>query len=87
MDKYANDFTEGRENIYAIEKLPEEEVQALDFESEFMGESIRENSDDEKDPIEEFLVEYQEESHLEEVLPQETSSKDLFKNKNMHKNA
>ncbi|MBW0576066.1 hypothetical protein O181_115781 [Austropuccinia psidii MF-1] len=51
-----------------------------------MGDSIREHSDDDQDPKEEFLVEYQEETQLEmqdlkleEGILQDTSSKNLCK--------
>ncbi|MBW0469443.1 hypothetical protein O181_009158 [Austropuccinia psidii MF-1] len=51
-----------------------------------MGDAIREHSDDEKDPKEEFLVEYQEETQLEikylqfeEGMPQYTANKNLCK--------
>ncbi|MBW0466752.1 hypothetical protein O181_006467 [Austropuccinia psidii MF-1] len=49
-----------------------------------MGDAIREKSDDDKDPIEEFLVKYQEGIHLEiwdiqlqAGIPQDTSNKNL----------
>ncbi|MBW0485253.1 hypothetical protein O181_024968 [Austropuccinia psidii MF-1] len=52
-----------------------------------MGDSIRENSDEEQDPREEFLVEYQEETpleiqeiQLEAGMPQDTANKRLCKN-------
>ncbi|MBW0475867.1 hypothetical protein O181_015582 [Austropuccinia psidii MF-1] len=51
-----------------------------------MGDAIREQSDEEKDPREEFLVEYQEETpleiqdiQLEAGIPQDTSNKNLCK--------
>ncbi|MBW0488742.1 hypothetical protein O181_028457 [Austropuccinia psidii MF-1] len=51
-----------------------------------MGNVIRENSDDNQNPIKQFLVDYQEETQLEiqEInleagLPQETSNRSLFK--------
>ncbi|MBW0566421.1 hypothetical protein O181_106136 [Austropuccinia psidii MF-1] len=51
-----------------------------------MGDAIRELSDDDQDPKEEFLVEYQEETpleiqdiQLEEGMPQDTANKNLFK--------
>ncbi|MBW0502950.1 hypothetical protein O181_042665 [Austropuccinia psidii MF-1] len=51
-----------------------------------MGDAIRENSDYYQDAIEESLMDYQEETHLEiqEIhleagLPQETENKSLFK--------
>ncbi|MBW0519178.1 hypothetical protein O181_058893, partial [Austropuccinia psidii MF-1] len=52
-----------------------------------MGDAIREHSDEEQDPREEFLVEYQEEKtleiqdiQLEAGMPQDTSNKNLCKN-------
>ncbi|MBW0465289.1 hypothetical protein O181_005004 [Austropuccinia psidii MF-1] len=64
-----------KKKIYSIGKLPE------DSESDSMGDAIRENSDYDLSPIQEFLVEYQEETqfklqdiNLEEVLPQETGT-------------
>ncbi|MBW0469749.1 hypothetical protein O181_009464 [Austropuccinia psidii MF-1] len=51
-----------------------------------MGDAIREQSDEEQDPREEFIVEYQEETPLEiqdiqlqEVMPQDTANKNLCK--------
>ncbi|MBW0484659.1 hypothetical protein O181_024374 [Austropuccinia psidii MF-1] len=51
-----------------------------------MGDAIREISDDDQDPIEEFLVEYHKETQieiqeikLESGLPQDTSNKNLCK--------
>ncbi|MBW0523848.1 hypothetical protein O181_063563 [Austropuccinia psidii MF-1] len=51
-----------------------------------MGDAIREESDDEQNPKERFLVEYQEETpleiqdiHLEAGMPQDTANKNLFK--------
>ncbi|MBW0490718.1 hypothetical protein O181_030433 [Austropuccinia psidii MF-1] len=57
---YDNSFPKAKKKSYVIDKLPEE-----DYESESMGDAIRENSDDGQDPKEEFLVEYQEETKLE----------------------
>ncbi|MBW0468496.1 hypothetical protein O181_008211 [Austropuccinia psidii MF-1] len=37
-----------KKKIYSIEQVPEEEIQAEDSESYSMGDSIRENSDDDK---------------------------------------
>ncbi|MBW0479020.1 hypothetical protein O181_018735 [Austropuccinia psidii MF-1] len=52
-----------------------------------MGDAIREQSDEEQDPREEFLVEYQEETpleikdiQLEAGMPQDTANKNLCKN-------
>ncbi|MBW0463789.1 hypothetical protein O181_003504 [Austropuccinia psidii MF-1] len=65
-----------------VREFPEEEIQAEYSESESMGDSIRENSDYYQDPIEEFVVEYQEETQLEVQdikqeagLPQATAKK------------
>ncbi|MBW0586891.1 hypothetical protein O181_126606, partial [Austropuccinia psidii MF-1] len=51
-----------------------------------MGDAIREQSDEEQDPREEFLVDYQEETpleiediQLEAGMPQDTANKDLCK--------
>ncbi|MBW0486947.1 hypothetical protein O181_026662 [Austropuccinia psidii MF-1] len=51
-----------------------------------MGDAIREPSDDDQEPREELLVEYQEETpleiqdiQLEAVMPQDTSNKNLCK--------
>ncbi|MBW0588825.1 hypothetical protein O181_128540 [Austropuccinia psidii MF-1] len=51
-----------------------------------MGDAIREPSDDDQDPREEFLVEYQEEPplkiqdiQLEEGMPQDTANRNLCK--------
>ncbi|MBW0472567.1 hypothetical protein O181_012282 [Austropuccinia psidii MF-1] len=45
--------------------FPEEESLKEDSESENMGNAIREHSDDEQDPKEEFLVKYRDETPLE----------------------
>ncbi|MBW0492273.1 hypothetical protein O181_031988 [Austropuccinia psidii MF-1] len=72
--------------FYAIEQVPEEESPKEDYESDFMGDLIREKSDEDQDPREEFLVECKEETqleiqniHLEAGMPQETSNKNLCK--------
>ncbi|MBW0557770.1 hypothetical protein O181_097485 [Austropuccinia psidii MF-1] len=51
-----------------------------------MGDAIREQSDDDQDPREEFLAEYKEETpleiqdiHLEAGVPQDTANKNLCK--------
>ncbi|MBW0480632.1 hypothetical protein O181_020347 [Austropuccinia psidii MF-1] len=49
---------EAKKNVYAIEKVPEEESPTEDSESDSMGDAIREPSDDDQDPREELLVEY-----------------------------
>ncbi|MBW0572460.1 hypothetical protein O181_112175 [Austropuccinia psidii MF-1] len=76
-----------RKKVYAIEKVPEEESPTDDSESDSMGAAIREQSDNDQDPREEFLVEYQEETpleiqdiQLEADIPQNTANKNLCKN-------
>ncbi|MBW0554705.1 hypothetical protein O181_094420 [Austropuccinia psidii MF-1] len=54
-----------KKKVHSIEKVPEEESPTEDSESDSMGDAIREQSDEEQDPTEEFLVEYQEEIPLE----------------------
>ncbi|MBW0558803.1 hypothetical protein O181_098518 [Austropuccinia psidii MF-1] len=64
----------------------EEESPTEDSESDSIGDVIREQSDDDQDPREEFLVEYQEETpleiqdiQLEAGMPQDTANKNLCK--------
>ncbi|MBW0567272.1 hypothetical protein O181_106987 [Austropuccinia psidii MF-1] len=85
-DHYANNCPKAKKKVYAIEKVPEEEFQTEDSESDAMGDAIREQSDEEQDPREEFLVECQEANpleiqdiQLEEGMPQDTASKNLCK--------
>ncbi|MBW0473227.1 hypothetical protein O181_012942 [Austropuccinia psidii MF-1] len=63
-DHYANKCPKAKKKVYAIEQFPEEESPAEDSESDPMGDAIREQSDEDQDPREEFLVEYQEETPL-----------------------
>ncbi|MBW0532702.1 hypothetical protein O181_072417 [Austropuccinia psidii MF-1] len=56
-DHYANNCPKAKKKAYAIEKVPEEESPTEDSDSEYMGDAIREHSDDDQDPREEFLVE------------------------------
>ncbi|MBW0524117.1 hypothetical protein O181_063832 [Austropuccinia psidii MF-1] len=79
-------LSKGKEKVYAIEKVPDEESPTEDSESYSMGDAIREQSYDDQDPREEFLVEYQEETpleiqdiQLEAGLPQDTANKNLGK--------
>ncbi|MBW0505093.1 hypothetical protein O181_044808 [Austropuccinia psidii MF-1] len=74
--------------VYAIAQVPDEESSTEDSESDSMYDDIREESDDDQDPREEFLVEYQEETQiriqdiqLEAGMPQDTGNKNLFKHK------
>ncbi|MBW0575593.1 hypothetical protein O181_115308 [Austropuccinia psidii MF-1] len=83
-DYYANNCPKAKKKVYAIEKVPEEESPTEDSESDSMGDSIRDLSDDDQDPKEEFLVEYQEETpleiqeiQLEAGMPQDTANKNL----------
>ncbi|MBW0471079.1 hypothetical protein O181_010794 [Austropuccinia psidii MF-1] len=64
-DRYANRCTKAKKKVYAIEQVPKKESPTKDSEADSMGVAIREKSDDEQDPREEFLVEYQEETQLE----------------------
>ncbi|MBW0559081.1 hypothetical protein O181_098796 [Austropuccinia psidii MF-1] len=86
-DHYANNCPKAKKKVYAIEKVPEEESPTENSDSDSMGDSIRQQSDEEQDPREEFLVEYQEETpleiqdiQLEEGMPQDTANKNLCKN-------
>ncbi|MBW0484505.1 hypothetical protein O181_024220 [Austropuccinia psidii MF-1] len=58
-DHYANSFPKEKK------KFPEEESPTEHSESDSMGDSIKEQSDDDQDPREPFLVEYQEETQIE----------------------
>ncbi|MBW0582282.1 hypothetical protein O181_121997 [Austropuccinia psidii MF-1] len=85
-DHYPNNCPKAKKKVYAIEKVPQEESPTEDSESDSMGDAIREPSDDDQDPREEFLVEYQEETpleiqdiHLEAGMPQDTANKNLCK--------
>ncbi|MBW0570381.1 hypothetical protein O181_110096 [Austropuccinia psidii MF-1] len=86
IDHYANNCPKAKKRIYGIEKVPEEESPTEDSESDSMGDTIREQFDDDQDPREEFLVEYQEATpleiqdiQLEAGMPQDTVNKNLFK--------
>ncbi|MBW0467286.1 hypothetical protein O181_007001 [Austropuccinia psidii MF-1] len=85
-EHYANSCPKAKKKVYAIEKVPEEESPTEDSDSDSMGDAIREQSDEEKDPREEFLVEYKEETpleiqdiQLEAGMPQDTANKNLCK--------
>ncbi|MBW0554950.1 hypothetical protein O181_094665 [Austropuccinia psidii MF-1] len=85
-DHYANNCPREKKKVYAIEQVPEEEFPTEDSDPDSMGDAIREPSDDDQDPREEFLVEYQEETpleiqdiQLEEGMPQDTANKNLCK--------
>ncbi|MBW0532781.1 hypothetical protein O181_072496 [Austropuccinia psidii MF-1] len=77
---YANNCPKAKKKVYVIEKVPEEDSPTEDSESDSMG------MPSEKDPREEFLVEYQEETpleiqdiQLEAGMPQDTTNKNLCK--------
>ncbi|MBW0490122.1 hypothetical protein O181_029837 [Austropuccinia psidii MF-1] len=85
-DHYAIKCPKGKKNVYAIEKVPEEESPSEDYESDSMGDAIRKHSYDDHDPREEFVVEYQKETSLEiqdiqlkAGMPQDTANKNSFK--------
>ncbi|MBW0467786.1 hypothetical protein O181_007501 [Austropuccinia psidii MF-1] len=64
-DHYANKCQKAKKKVYAIEQVPEEEFPTEDSESDSMGNYIREQSDNDQDPREEFLLDYQGKSQLE----------------------
>ncbi|MBW0493568.1 hypothetical protein O181_033283 [Austropuccinia psidii MF-1] len=85
-DHYPNNCTKEKKKVYAIEKVPEEESPTEVSESDSMGYGSREQSDEDQDPREEFLVEYQKETpveiqeiQLEAGMPQDTANKNLCK--------
>ncbi|MBW0478813.1 hypothetical protein O181_018528 [Austropuccinia psidii MF-1] len=59
-DHYPISLPEEKKKDFAVNKVPEEEIQEEDSESDSIGDAIRETSDGDQDPIEEFLVYYQE---------------------------
>ncbi|MBW0472047.1 hypothetical protein O181_011762 [Austropuccinia psidii MF-1] len=86
-DHHSNNCSKAKKKVYDIEKVPEEESTTEDSESESMGDAIRENSDEDQDLREEFLVEYQEETpleiqyiQLEAGITWDTANKNLCKN-------
>ncbi|MBW0542867.1 hypothetical protein O181_082582 [Austropuccinia psidii MF-1] len=85
-DHYANNCPKVKKKGYAIEKATEEESQTKDSESDSMRDAIREQSDDDQDLKEGFLVEYQEEMkieiqdiQLEAGITQDTANRNLCK--------
>ncbi|MBW0545951.1 hypothetical protein O181_085666 [Austropuccinia psidii MF-1] len=84
LDDIENTLQDAKKKVYAIEKVPEEESPTEDSESESMGDAITEQSDEEQDSREEFLLEYQEEApleiqdiQLEAGMPQDTANKNF----------
>ncbi|MBW0557198.1 hypothetical protein O181_096913 [Austropuccinia psidii MF-1] len=57
-DHYSKNCSKAKKKDYSIEQVPEEESPTEDSESDSMGDAIRERSDEDQDPREEFLVEY-----------------------------
>ncbi|MBW0465162.1 hypothetical protein O181_004877 [Austropuccinia psidii MF-1] len=85
-DHSASNCPKAKKKVYAIEKGPEEEFPTENSESDSMGDAIREKYDEDQDPREVFLVEYQEETpleiqdiQLEAGMPQDTENKNLCK--------
>ncbi|MBW0497670.1 hypothetical protein O181_037385 [Austropuccinia psidii MF-1] len=85
-DHYANNCPKAKKKFYAIEKFQEEQSPTEESESDSMGDAIREQSNEDQDPREEFIVEYQEETpleiqdiKLEAGIPQDTANKSLCK--------
>ncbi|MBW0543141.1 hypothetical protein O181_082856 [Austropuccinia psidii MF-1] len=93
-DKPKEKIEEAKKKVYAIEQVPEGQSPTEYSESDSMGDAIREQSDDDQDPIEEFLVEYQEETQreihhkqLEAGIPQILQIKTCVNTHKMHKNS
>ncbi|MBW0472392.1 hypothetical protein O181_012107 [Austropuccinia psidii MF-1] len=85
-NNYSNKCPKAKKKVYSIGKVLEEESPTEDTESDSMGDAIREQSDEDKTPIEELLVEYQEETppeiqdiNLEAGMPQDTANRNLCK--------
>ncbi|MBW0560418.1 hypothetical protein O181_100133 [Austropuccinia psidii MF-1] len=85
-DNYAKNCPKAKKKVYAIVNVPEEESPTEESDSDSMGDAIREKSNEEQDPREEFLVEYQEENpleihdiQLEAGITQYTANKNLCK--------
>ncbi|MBW0593769.1 hypothetical protein O181_133484, partial [Austropuccinia psidii MF-1] len=85
-DHYANNCPKAKKKFYGIEEVPEEESPTEESESDSMGDAIREQSDYDKDPREELLVEDQKETQLEiqdiqleAGMPQDSANKNLCK--------
>ncbi|MBW0541933.1 hypothetical protein O181_081648 [Austropuccinia psidii MF-1] len=85
-DNYTNKCPKEKNKVYAIEKVSGEEFPTVDSESDSMGDAIIEQSDENQDLREEFLVDYQKETQLEiqdikleAGMPQDTENKNLGK--------
>ncbi|MBW0465801.1 hypothetical protein O181_005516 [Austropuccinia psidii MF-1] len=87
IDPYSNSFSNSNKNSYVIQDVPGEETQTEDYDSDSMGNAIKERPWDKIELIEEYLVDYQKETQieiqeiqLEEGLPKETTNKTFGKN-------
>ncbi|MBW0555312.1 hypothetical protein O181_095027 [Austropuccinia psidii MF-1] len=85
-DYYSSNCPKAKRKLYPIEKVPEDESITEDSESDSMSDAIGEPSDDDQEPREEFIVEYQEETpleiqdiQLEAGMPQDPANKNLCK--------
>ncbi|MBW0506643.1 hypothetical protein O181_046358 [Austropuccinia psidii MF-1] len=85
-DHYASNCPNAKKKVYAIETVPEEESLTEDSESDSMSDASQEQSDNDQDPREALLVEYQEEEsleiqdiQLEAGMQQDTTNKNLWK--------
>ncbi|MBW0513291.1 hypothetical protein O181_053006 [Austropuccinia psidii MF-1] len=76
-DYYSNNCLKAKKKVYAIEQVSEEESPTEESDSDSVGDSIREQSDKDQDPREEFL-EIQD-IQLEEGMPQDNENKNLCK--------
>ncbi|MBW0463508.1 hypothetical protein O181_003223 [Austropuccinia psidii MF-1] len=75
-DHYENNFPKGKKSILSIEEEPVEEHIEYKSDSEGMGNGLREDSDSESEPIEQYLFDYEDEkpdSALENSLKPEFS--------------
>ncbi|MBW0487985.1 hypothetical protein O181_027700 [Austropuccinia psidii MF-1] len=85
-DHFPNNCSKAKKKVYAIEKVAGEESPTDVSESDSMGDGLREQSDKEQDPREEFLVEYQEETPLEiQDIQSEAGMQQDTENKNLCK--
>ncbi|MBW0488343.1 hypothetical protein O181_028058 [Austropuccinia psidii MF-1] len=57
IDHYSNNCPKAKKKFYDIEKVPEEESSIENFQSDSMGDAIRDQSDEEQEPREEFMME------------------------------
>ncbi|MBW0485878.1 hypothetical protein O181_025593 [Austropuccinia psidii MF-1] len=85
-DHYANNWPKAKKKVYAFEKVPEKDSPTEVSDSESMGDAIKEQSDDDQDPREEFLLEYKEDTQLdikdiqlEAGMPKATANKNICK--------